>query len=230
METTWQAREEYWMTGPAPAFSLEVGHAVRARPQDGRVQEKDAEMKATQELIGRITKEARWDQYVVRHQDVNGDGREDLVLWRSQGDVSPAHDDRASAPGARMAGCRSGPRVCCATAACRSAWIASWDVSPFWDLDGDGRCELILVALKTRVTSWSGLVNLVVSGGVDWVFTVRSGRDGTYSGSPDFQMDVTSMTPRSASVSSLFSLDGDFNGDGRRTSSSSAGPSSSTCI
>ncbi len=89
------------------------------------------------------------------------------------------------------------------------------DGSPFWDLDGDGRCELILVALKTRVTSWSSLVNMVVSGGVEWVLMVRSGRDGTYSGKPDFQMDVTSMPPHNDSASSLFSLDGDFNGDGR---------------
>jgi hypothetical protein len=213
-ETTWQAYEEYWMTGPTPAFSLEVRHAVRARPQDGRAQERDAEKKTMQELIGRITKEARWDRYVVRHQDVNGDGREDLVLWRSQGDVSPGttillllreQDGRLPERPTRVLRHSGLPiRV-----------DRQRDGSPFWDLDGDGRCELILVALKTRVTSWSGLVNMVVSGGVEWVFTVRSGRDGEYSGSPDLQMDVKSMTPRNASVSSMFSLDGDFNGDGR---------------
>jgi hypothetical protein len=213
-ETTWQVREEYWMTGPTPAFSLEVRHAVRARPQDGRAQERDDEKKATQELIGRITKDAQWGQYVVRHQDVNGDGREDIVLWRMQGDVSPSttiilllreQDGRLPERPTRVLR-HSGLPICVGR---------QRDGSPFWDLDGDGRCELILVALKTRVTSWSGLVNMVVSGGVEWVFTVRSGRDGVYSGSPDFQMDITSMTPRSASVSSLFSLDGDFNGDGR---------------
>jgi hypothetical protein len=214
MEPTWQAREEYWMTGPAPAFSLEVRRAIRARPQDGRVQKAEAEKKATQELIGRLTKEARWDRYVVRHQDVNGDGREDLVLWRSQGDVSPRttillllreQDGRLPERPTRVLR-HSGLPICVGR---------QRDGSPFWDLDGDGRCELILVALKTRVTSWSSMVNMVVSGGVEWVFTVRSGRDGTYAGNPDFQMDVTSMPPRSASVSSLFSLNGDFNGDGR---------------
>ncbi len=214
LEPTWQAHEEYWMTGPTPAFSLEVRRAIRARPQDGRVQERDAEKKATQELIERITKEARWDRYVVRHQDVNGDGREDLVLWRSQGDVSPRttillllRDQNGRLPEQPTRVLRhNGLPICVGR---------ERDGSPFWDLDGDGRCELILVALKTRVTSWSGLVNVVVSGGVEWVFTVRSGRDGNYAGNPDFQMDVTSMTPRNAAVSSLFSLDGDFNGDGR---------------
>jgi hypothetical protein len=84
-----------------------------------------------------------------------------------------------------------------------------------WDLDGDGKCELILVTLKTRLTSWSGLVNIVLSGGVDWIFTVRSGRNDDYSGGPDFQMDVTSRTPTDESVQWMFLIDGDFNGDGR---------------
>jgi hypothetical protein len=57
---------------------------------------------------------------------------------------------------------------------------------------------------------------MVVSGGVDWVFTVRSGRDETYSGGPDFRMDVTSTTPRDGSVFRFFRIDGDFNGDGRQ--------------
>jgi len=214
-ETTWQAYEEYWMTGPAPAFSLEVRRAVRARPQDGRAQENGAEKKTTQQLIERITKEAQWDHYLVRHQDVNGDGREDLVLWHSLGDVSPRttlllllRDQNGRLPERPTRVLRySGLPICVGR---------EREGSPFWDLDGDGRCELILVALKTRVTSWSSLVNMVVSGGVEWVFTVRSGRDGTYSGNPDFQMDVTSMPPRNTGVSSLFSLDGDFNGDGRR--------------
>ena len=57
---------------------------------------------------------------------------------------------------------------------------------------------------------------MVVSGGIDWTLTVRSGRDGTYTGRPDFQMDLTSMTPHSESISSLIRLEGDFNGDGRK--------------
>jgi hypothetical protein len=44
---------------------------------------------------------------------------------------------------------------------------------------------------------------------------VRSGRDGTYSGGPDFRMDVTSTTPRDGTVFRFFRLDGDFNGDRR---------------
>jgi len=214
-ETTWQVREENSMMGPAPAFNLEVRKAVRAQPHEGQAREIQDEKKATQELIGRIAKDAQWRRYDVRHQDVNGDGREDIVLWTMQGDLNPSvtillllrgSDGNLPTRPTRVLR-HSGLPICV---------DRKLGVSPFWDLDGDGRCELILAALKTRITSWSGLVNLAVSGGVDWTLTVRSGRDGAYAGSPDFQMDITSMTPRDASFSSLVALDGDFNGDGRK--------------
>jgi hypothetical protein len=63
--------------------------------------------------------------------------------------------------------------------------------------------------------SWTGLVDIALTGGVDWIFTVRSGRDDDYSGGPDFQMDITSRTPSDKSVEWMFQIDGDFNGDGR---------------
>ncbi|OHB67162.1 MAG: hypothetical protein A2Y77_03255 [Planctomycetes bacterium RBG_13_62_9] len=214
-ETTWQVYEDYWMAGPAPVLSMELRKTVRARPPEGGTPKKDHEKKVTQELITKIVKDARWRQHVVRYQDVNGDGREDVVLWKIQGDnINPSTTILLLLRGP------DGSLPARPTRVLRHSGLPirvdrRMGVSPFWDLDGDGRCELILVALKTRITSWSGLVDLAVSGGVDWVFTVRSGRDGDYSGGPDFQMDVTSMTPRNASVSSLFTIDGDFNGDGR---------------
>jgi len=213
-EITWQVREESWMMGPAPVFNLKVRKTVRARPQDSRAQEKDDEKEAVQKLIGRIAENTPRRDYGVVHQDVNGDGREDVVLWRARGDISPnitillllrGPDGKLPEQPTRVLRHSGLPiRV-----------DRELGVSPFRDLDGDGRCELILVALKTRVTSWSGLVEMVVSGGVDWVFTVRSGREGAYSGGPDFQMAVTSTTPRDGTVFHFFSIDGDFNGDGR---------------
>lgn len=214
-ETTWGAREEHWMTGPAPAFTLEVRKTVRAQSRHDRAQEIAAEKKATQELIGKIVKDAQWRRYGVQYQDVNGDGRQDVVLWTMQGDLNPAATILLLLRGP------DGTLPARPTRVLRHSGLPfgvdrQLGESPFWDLDGDGRCELILAALKTRITSWSGLVNLAVSGGVDWVLTVRSGRDGAYAGSPDFQMDITSMTPRSPSLASLICFDGDFNGDGRK--------------
>jgi hypothetical protein len=213
-ETTWQVREDYWMAGPAPAFNMEVRKTIRARPEDSRAQEKDDEKAAMQERIAKIAKDAQWRHYDVRYQDVNGDGREDLVLWRTQGDLSPGTTILLLLRGS------DGKLPARPTRVLRHSGLPirvdrELRVSPFRDLDGDGRCEMILVALKTQITSWSGLVNLFVAGSVDWVFTVRSGRDGDYSGGPDFQMDVTSMTPQNPSFFTLFLIGGDFNGDGR---------------
>jgi hypothetical protein len=210
VETTWQVREEDWMSGPTPTFCMEVRKTVRPRPQEDQGKER----KAAQELIERIAKDAQWRYYSSLHQDVNGDGRKDVILWRTQGDISPdttivllLREPDGSLP-ARP------------TRVLRHSGLPirvdrKLGVSPFRDLDGDGQCELILIALKTRITSWSGLFSLFVSGGVEWVFTVRSGRDGAYSGGPDFQMDVTSMTPHNEWVSDLISMEGDFNRDGR---------------
>jgi hypothetical protein len=213
-ETTCQAREDSWMMGPAPAFSLEVRKTVRVRPPEGRSKESDGQKNATQELIARIVKEAQWRRYEVQHQDVNGDGREDLILWRTQGELSPGTTILLllRGPDGRLP---ERPTHVLRRNGLPIRVDRKRGVSPFWDLDGDGRCELILAALKTRVTSWSGLVELFVSGSVNWILTVCSGRDGTYAGSPDFQMDIASMTPHDQSVSYFFLLDGDFNGDGR---------------
>jgi len=211
-ETTWQVYEENRMTGPAPAYTIQVSQYMR--PQDSRTREKEKEKKAEQDLIERIAKGAKWRRYDTQRQDVNGDGREDLVLWKTHGDISPGttivlllrrSDGRLAEQPTRVLRHAGLPiRV-----------NRRLGTSPFWDLDGDGRCELILTAVKTRVTSWSGLVDLALSGGLDWTLTIRSGRSGDYSGKPDFQMDATSAVPSIASLFSVFLLDGDFNGDGR---------------
>jgi hypothetical protein len=193
---------------------MQVRQTIRAGPNEGRPQEKDDEKAATWEQIAKLVKDAQWRHYGVQQQDVNGDGRKDLVLWYAQGDLNPATTIQLllRGPDGRLP---EQPSQVLRHSGLPIRVDRKLGDSPFWDLDGDGRCELILVALKTQITSWSGLVNLFVSGSVDWVLTVRSGRDGAYAGRPDFQMDVTSMTPQNASFFTLFLLGGDFNGDGR---------------
>ena len=213
-KTTWHTYKDYWMAGPTPAFCLEVSRSVRTPPQEGQAGKEDDAETTEQRLIDKITKGARWRHYDTQHQDVDGDGREDVVLWKTQGDFRPGTIILLLLRG------QDGKLPDRPTRVLRHSGLPirvdrKLGASPFWDLDGDGRCELILATLKTRVTSWSGLVDMALSGGVDWVLTVRFGRDGDYSGGPDFHVSITSMTPRNARISRLFLIDGDFNGDGR---------------
>ena len=210
----WQREYLDWMAGSNPSQSVSIRTRFRTYKDQDRIDEEKAENPAIQKLIDDIKADSEWGYHILKRQDVNGDGREDLVLWKSIRDMNPKTTvlifirDRDGRLGERSTHMIRGSGVPIRV-------NREQGISPMWDLDGDGKCELILVALKTRVTSWSSLVNIVLSGGVDWIFTVRSGRDGDYSRGPDFQMDITSRTPSDRSVEWMFQIDGDFNGDGR---------------
>jgi hypothetical protein len=218
LEAKWSTWRTYqssdWAIESNPSRRMTVRTMFRADPESSRAQENQSRGDEAWKLIEQIEKDTQWSFQRLQHQDIDGDGREDLILWRSRGDVNPKTIALIFVRG------RSGLLPKKPTHTVRGSGMPilvnrQRGVSPMWDLDGDGRCELILVALKTRLTSWSGLVDMFLSGGIDWVFTVRSGRNGDYSGGPDFRMDVTSGMPRDDSIASLFQIKGDFNGDGR---------------
>ena len=214
-QSHWLREHLDWMAGPNPSFMINIRTQFRTDDDPDRVEEEKAENPAIQKWIDEITVDEDRSTHGVRRQDVNGDGRQDLVLWKSLRNMNPKTTvliflrDRNDQLGERPTHVLRGSGVPIRV-------DEKQGVSPMWDLDGDGACELVLLALKSRTTSWSGIVNIVLSGGVDWIFTVHSGRDGDYSGSPDFQMDVTTRTPSDKSVEWMFHVSGDFNGDGRK--------------
>ena len=214
-QSRWQREHLDWMAGSNPSQTMFIRTQFRTDKDRGRMDEEKAENAAIQKWIDEIRADAEWAIPGVKRQDVNGDGREDFVLWRSRrGDLNQKTivliflRDRNGRLGEQPTHLLRGSGVPIHV-------NREQGISPMWDLDGDGKCELILVALKTRVTSWSSLVDIALSGGVDWIFAVRSGRDSDYSGGPDFQMDITSRTPSDRSVEWMFQIVGDFNGDGR---------------
>jgi hypothetical protein len=213
-QTRWQREYLDWMAGPNRSYTVSIRTQFRSDYDPNRAQEEKAENAAIQKLIDEIRADAEWGTHGVKRQDVNGDGRQDLVLWKSRRDMSPKTTVLVFIRD------RNGRLAQRPTHVLRGSGVPIYvnrklRISPMWDLDGDGKCELILLALKTQMTSWSSLVKIVLSGGVDWIFTVRSGRDDDYSGGPDFQMEITSRTPSDRSVEWMFRIDGDFNDDGR---------------
>lgn len=215
LRSNWQREHLDWMAGPNASQTVSIRTWFRLYKDEDRIDEEKAESPAVQKLIDEIRKYEESSTHGVKPMDVNGDGREDLVLWKSKRNMNPKTvvlvliRDRAGRlpdrPTHMLRGSGVPVRI-----------NHEQGVSPMWDLDGDGKCELILLALKTRVMSWTGLVDIALTGGVDWLFTVRSGRDGDYAGGPDFQMDMTSRTPSDRSVEWMFQIDGDFDGDGRQ--------------
>ena len=213
-QSFWQRQYLDWMAGPNRSHTVSIRTTFRTDYDQDLADEEKAKDAAIRKLLDDIRAKADWDYHGVKNQDVNGDGREDLVLWKSRRDMSPKTTVLVFIRGQDNQLPRRPTHVL------RGSGVPihvkyGQGVSPMWDLDGDGKCELVLVTLKTSITSWSGLVSIALSGGVDWIFTVRSGRDGDYSGGPDFQMDMTSRTPTDRSVEWMFLIDGDFNGDGQ---------------
>lgn len=210
----WQREHLDWMAGTNKSQSVSIRTWFRLYEEEDRIDEEKAENPAIQKLIDDVKKHEESSTHGVKRMDVNGDGREDLVLWKSKRDMNPKTVVLVLIRG------RNGQLPERPTHMLRGNGVPvrinrEQGISPMWDLDGDGKCELVLLALKTRIMSWTGLVDVALTGGVDWIFTVRSGKDDDYSGGPDFQMDITSRTPSEKSVEWMFQIDGDFNGDGR---------------
>ena len=211
-QTQWSIERGGWSMGATPSRSLTIRRAFLATPAE------DLEKKAEAEAVARISKE---DLERVDDLDINGDGREDLVLWRLTGDLEPRTDILVFLRGAnnrlperptQVLHCRGFPVQ---VGHQPKVGPASARISPVCDLARDGRCELVLVTIKTTVISSSGIVDMLLSGSLTWALTIRTFNHGLFPPDPDAAVPFTAMVPMELAMSELFLIDGDFNGDGR---------------
>src|SRR5208282_3897690 len=124
-----------------------------------------------------------WPPRTVR-MDVDGDGREDLVLWQVSHKMDTKTDVYIFLRGADQ----KLPERPTQILHCRGFPIPTGSTStpsPVIDLKGDGICELVLLELKTTIISESGLMETMLSHGFDWALTIRSFHHGAFSRSPD---------------------------------------------
>jgi hypothetical protein len=212
-----------WALGPNPAHRLSAHQSFRARPDQRRDQEPENE--AIRKLIEEMKKTGKGQVPQIERMDVDGDGREDLVLWQLTGNLgfktdiciflstlrSTATEDGRGANGqlpeqpTQVLRCRGFPIPLGST--------RQW--SPLHDLNGDGICELVLLEFKPDILSANGVVETFLSHGIDWVLTIRTFHGGTFSGSPDASVQVKGILPAEVLGGWTFFIDGDFNGDGR---------------
>lgn len=212
--SSWNASRGEWMLASTPSQSLNIRQSFLASPEDNL--EKKAENGAVRKVLQDMEKrDTGWRNHGLDRVDVNGDGREDLVLWQITGDLDPKTDvvvflrdadNRLPEQPTQVLHCRGFPILV----------GPQQRLSPMCDLNGDGRCELVLVTLKIVIISWSSMLEMALSHGIDWELTIRSFRQGAYSRSPDASIPMTTMLPDKQGPQWLFLIDGDFNGDGRR--------------
>jgi hypothetical protein len=201
---------DLWALGPNPAHSLDVEQSFRAKPEP----DKEPENEAIRKIIADMKKNATASPPQLDRVDVDGDGREDLVLWQAGGKLDfktdvyiflRDADQKLPEQPTQVLHCRGFPIPIGSTRR----------RSPVHDLDGNGACELVLLEIKTRIISESGLVEMVVSHGLDWALTIRSFHHGAFSRSPDASELVKGILPSEVLAGWPFLVQGDFNGDGR---------------
>jgi hypothetical protein len=203
---------DLWALGPNPARSLSVQQFFPAKPDPKR--DEELENEAIRKIIDDIKKgPGAFPPRTVR-MDVDGDGREDLVLWHVSGKIDVKTDIYVFLRGADQ----KLPERPTQILRCRGFPIPTGStskVSPVIDLKGDGKCELVLLELKTGITSASGLVDTMLSHGFDWALTIRSFHHGAFSRSPDASVPVRTSLLSEFSFEWPVFIQGDFNGDGR---------------
>jgi len=216
-ETRWHTNldswwDSQWTLGPNPGQSLRVRQVLL--PKSDAKGNEEAETETIRKISDDLKKKANAGPPRTVRMDVNGDGREDLVLWQVSGKMDTkteiyvflrGTDQKLPEHPTQILHCRGFPIPTGSTS----------QISPVIDLNGDGICELVLLELKSSITSVSGAVETALSHGLDWSLTVRSFHNGAFSRSPEASVVVTGLLSAEASREWPIFILGDFNGDGR---------------
>jgi hypothetical protein len=190
---------------------LHVSQSFRAKPDHRRDQKLESE--AIRKVIDEMTKTGNGGPPQMERVDVDGDGREDLVLWQPKGTPPLKTDVCIFLRGADQ----QLPERPTQVLHCRGFPIpigSFYDASPVRDLNGDGVCELVLLDFKTSIVSANSVVEVFLSHGIDWALTIRTFQHGAFSGGPDASVPVKGLLASQYSGGWGYFIQGDFNGDG----------------
>jgi hypothetical protein len=188
----WAVTHNNWTMGPNPSCDLNIWRSFRANPDAAGDQQ--PENGTIRKLIQEMKKADPRRQPGVSRVDLDGDGREDFVLWQVLGDLEFRTDIYIFLRGADG----KLPEQPTQILHCRGMVIPTQDGSaerwsPICDLKGDGAHELVLLQLKISFASASSLVETAISRGVSWALTIRTFHHGAFSRIPDAALDVTGV-------------------------------------
>jgi len=201
-----------WGMGMNPGHSLFIQQSFRVRPDEKS--DTEPEKGAIRKLIEDMKTTAHGSPVNQEKVDVDGDGREDLVVWQVSGNTDFKTDCYIFLRGAdgklpdRPTQILHG-RGMPIPLGNEYTWL------PIADLNGDGACELVLLEFKTKVMSVGGMLETAISHGLDWAVTIRSFRHGAFSSGAEASLPLTMILPAEVLNGWPICIKGDFNGDGR---------------
>ena len=211
-QTAWHVDRDPWMMGANRSHSLRVQQSFRTKPD--QEQDQEPENAAIRKIVDDMEKAVAGHPPGTNRVDVDGDGREDLVLWRASAKL----DFKTDLYFFRRGADQKLPEQ--ATQRLHLGGLSipigsTQEPSPVGDLDGDGVAELVLLEPEIGVTSPSGFVEMLLSRGVDWSLKIRSFHRGAFSRNPARPVPVTILLELEELQEWPLFIQGDFNGDGR---------------
>jgi hypothetical protein len=217
----WSVVSGAWQMGTAPAHRLRMDQSFLVNPDPDR--DPEPENEGIRTLLTDLKRNAAaWPPHAYP-VDLNGDGREDLVVWQvsrkldCQTDiyVFPRGPNQRLPERPAQILHERGFSIPLGSPGILREFRDSPQFLPVHDLKGDGRCELVLLEFKTRITSWNGLVETMLSHGLDFSLNIWPCQQGGFADSSKASVPVRILLPTEISTEFPIFIDGDFNGDGR---------------
>ena len=218
-KTSFSMDRNEWTMGQNSSRSIHIRQSLRSKPID------DENNKPENDRIKKLLEELKLLSNSlppeIRRVDINGDGQQDLIIWQ----LFPGLDTRTDVYIFLRGADGRLPEQPTQTLHCRGFPIpvrtTQLPITPVVDLKGDGTFELVLLEVKTALTSYSGVIDMLLSSGLELALTIRPFNHGAFSGNPTAAipiralMPIASLAPSGAVEAWPFMIYGDFNGDGR---------------
>jgi hypothetical protein len=202
---------ESWTLGPNAAHNFRVQTMFRTKAEPKKDEEPENE--AVQKLMADLKKREGAAPPTMDRVDIDGDGREDLVIWQTSGKIDFKTDIYVFLRGAdQQLPVRPSQTLHCSRFVIPIGSNQKW--SPVHDLRGDGNHELVLFEFTTVFTSPSGLVEMALSRGIECSLTIRTFHRGVFARFPDASLPVKVVMSLEELGEWSFLIQGDFNGDG----------------
>jgi len=200
-----------WSLGAKESRGLLIQTKAKAALENQEVEENDYIRKT----IKRLKKDQGWYSYGIQGEDINADGKEDVVIFEVAGnqiDLKTTvmvfirrQDGELPGEPSRVLRLKGFPI---------ELDYQKRNTSILKDIDKDGIWEIVLVEVDMNIFSVSSVLETVISRGMDFTLTIREfHKENGYSHRADFSIDVTTMLPMFQPPGNLIRFEADFNGD-----------------